>query len=58
MTHFIITMQTVDGHTQAEQGTMDCHMHAVSAEAARDSVVEYWLSLGVVGQVVGVRRAA
>lgn len=53
MFHFIVVMQS------AQMSETRVHMHADSAEAARDAVVEYWLKMGEqVAQCLRVLHAA
>lgn len=46
--HYIVVMEN------ESMGRTNVHMHAVSAESARDNVVEYWLSMGEVAQCITV----
>jgi hypothetical protein len=53
MFHFIVVMES------ALMARTNVHYHAVSAEAARDAVVEYWLKMGeTAAQCISVRHAA
>ncbi|WP_156125636.1 hypothetical protein [Paraburkholderia kururiensis] len=51
MQHYIVVMENV------AMGRTNVHMHAVSAEAARDKVIEYWLTMGEIAQCVSVFAA-